>query len=341
MLLTVFFVWTTCTEYALQETSTILSTTPITTKNNPTVTMCFRGTTGNITFGDSFTARYRYWNGSSWNIDQTMVRKLAILDHSIRNCFMFKKLNVDIRGRRKIYLEIIFKDEMWKSSKSTSKPWVYITTEENAYGIVTQRWFDGEVFKFDLEENLEFFVKLPNVHQYEYLKHLCSNNSFYKCIMDKMADSNQCSKQGGLCEAVSLPSPLPTCKSETARTCTIGVFWKAYDSCTMEKACTSMEYRLQGLHGRDEKWKQLDTIINKNATFSFGYGFIPGESQDRQIQLQKSIHTEYLVWSEFTLVAYISGMLGLTIGISLLDVYNWMINKAEQVWKTWCSFKKR
>ena len=67
--------------------------------------------------------------------------------------------------------------------------------------------------------------------------------------------------------------------------------------------------------------------------FSFGYGFIPGSDQDRQIQPHKLVHTEYLVWSEFTLVAYIGGMLGLTVGISMLDACHWLLELAEEFGK--------
>ena len=67
-----------------------------------------------------------------------------------------------------------------------------------------------------------------------------------------------------------------------------------------------------------------------NATFSFGYGFVSSASQARLIQPHKTVHSEYLVWSEFTLVAYVGGMLGLTLGISLLDIYHWIMNKGGQ-----------
>lgn len=335
LILTFFFVLTTYNEYALGETNTVLSKQPLTTKDNPKVSICFGGRK-NILFDADFTANYRYWNGSSWKIDQTMVRKLAVLDEPVMNCFMFKEVNEDISGQKKIYLEIIFKDET-----AILQPWVYITTEENSYGVVTQRWLDGEVFKFRLYKNEEFFVKLNSVHQFEYLKHLCSENSFYRCLLEKMVDSGDCSEHGGLCEAVSLPIAFPECRnSEAAHKCTTKAFWKAFNStCKLEKSCSTMEYRIEGL-GQYQGESRF-TWENKNATFSFGYGFVPGASQERQIQPHKTVHSEYLVWSEFTLVAYIGGMLGLTLGISLLDTYYWIMNMAGKVWKTRCCLRRK
>ena len=64
------------------------------------------------------------------------------------------------------------------------KAWVYITSEDNAYGVINQRWFDGHVFKFHLVRNEQPVVMLDNVNQYDYLD--CSDESFYKCLAQQM-----------------------------------------------------------------------------------------------------------------------------------------------------------
>ena len=46
----------------------------------------------------------------------------------------------------------------------------------------------------------------------------------------------------------------------------------------------------------------------------------------------KSIHKEYRVWTEFTLIAYVGGMLGLTFGFSFPVLYNWIFEKAYVAW---------
>ena len=69
------------------------------------------------------------------------------------------------------------------------KAWVYITSEDNAYGVINQRWFDGHVFKFNLARFEQPVVMLDNVNQYDYLD--CSDQSFYKCLAQQMEVSTK------------------------------------------------------------------------------------------------------------------------------------------------------
>ena len=59
---------------------------------------------------------------------------------------------------------------------------------------------------------------------------------------------------------------------------------------------------------------------------SIGYGFYPKSSQGSKNSPKKTVNTDHLTWNEFTLMAYIGGILGLTMGISLLDVYFWLFD---------------
>lgn len=339
LVLTFFFVWSTCVEYTKGETNTGLSTVPLTAGDNPTVTICFGDIMEDVEFKTDFTAKYRYWNGAThqtWDIDETMMRKLAVVDDSVRNCFLFYKVNKNIDRDKRINLDITFNDptigeeddyddEYYEyDDTEDKKAWVYITTEENAYGVINQRWFDGEVFKFYLNRFEEFSVMLDDVKEYKYLQSTCSDNSFYRCISKQMVHSNDCSEQEGLCEAVGLPHVFQACTSESAKNCTLKAFWRAYynSTCKLEKVCSPMEY---------SSHSHTETVYNPNTMFSFGYGFTPGADQGRQIQPHKTVHTEYLVWSEFTLVAYIGGMLGLTVGISLLDIYFWVMDLSIKI----------
>ena len=149
--------------------------------------------------------------------------------------------------------------------------------------------------------------------------------------METMTRSGECSEHGGLCEAISLPKVLPACVSETDFSCALQSFWQAYNSCQQEKACTNMEYIINGVYGESEARNTLELTENLNATFAFGYGFVSYASQERLIQPHKTVHREYRLWSEFTLVAYVGGMLGLTLGISLLDIYHWIMDRAGQI----------
>ena len=91
-----------------------------------------------------------------------------------------------------------------------------------------------------------------------------------------------------------------------------------------------MEYRTERVYGNKAPREELELIENLNATFAFGYGFVSDASQERLLQPHKTVHREYLLWSEFTLVAYVGGMLGLTLGISVLDIFLWLLDRVEQ-----------
>ena len=162
------------------------------------------------------------------------------------------------------------------------------------------------------------------MHQYEGLKTSCSPKPFYECVYEQMLESNYCSGLQ-LCKAVSLPkSTLSACESEEAFNCSLAVFWKAYNSdCMQETSCTTVEYKLQ----EPKTYQNYHSRPNHQAGLaSIGYGFHPKSSQGSRNNPQKTVHTNYLTWNEFTLMAYIGGILGLTMGISLLDVYFWLFD---------------
>ena len=61
LVLTLFFVWSTCSEYSKGETNTAMSSVPISTADNPTVTVCFSlFQDKEVEFNVDFTANYRY-----------------------------------------------------------------------------------------------------------------------------------------------------------------------------------------------------------------------------------------------------------------------------------------
>ena len=336
VVLTFFFVWSTCLEYADRRLSTSITESPLTIADNPTVTMCYTTLSEgvNIQYNDNFTASYRYVNStgsviSTWKVGETDVKKMALVDSTRRHCFMFDRLEMDITGDRRVYLdikEISFSGEYFFD--------YYFTSEENAHGVVNERWFDGEVSQIWIYNGEEGFVRLDDVHQYEHPKTSCSPKPFYECVYEQMLDSNDCSG-GQLCEAVSLPkSTLSPCESEEAYNCSLAVFWKAYNSdCMQEISCTTVEYKLQ----EPANYYMYHSRPNNQAgVASIGYGFYPKSSQGSKNNPQKTVHTDYLTWNEFTLMAYVGGILGLTMGISLLDVYFWLFDK---VGKTICQKK--
>ena len=243
---------------------------------------------------------------------------------------MLKRLEVDI-GDNKITLGLNMTEYYGDSFDIR----VHITSEENAYGAVNQMWFDGEVSELPIKRDMSYFVPLDSVHEYHHLSTTCAQRSFYECVAQEMLALHDC--PGKLCEAVSLPKiALPPCKEgvkamllpDSDLNCSLVAFWKAYDLCFNEKPCTVVEYKLK------DDWHKYEVSWAYGMNYAnISYGFFTESSQDSKVRPHKTIHTEFLVWNEITFVAYICGTLGLTIGISLLDVYIWMVDKVGKVWR--------
>ena len=308
-------------EYREGATKFAVSQTTLSTNDNPTATVCFWSKV-ELEPGTHFTLEYFYLN-KNWTLlgtelDQSRFMKVKVADDGEirRNCFMFKKLREDLLSKP-IVMNFRFIQE-----DNVEAGIVYFTTEENAHGIVAQRWFDGEVTEVHLKKHSYIYVRLEDNHQFEYLHNSCTDQSYYQCLSSFLWDSKRCSEHGGMCEAVSLPSPrFPPCPSQTAHNCSLTAFWGAFRNsslCRMERTCKIMEYRI------DQIGLYADTIWTYRFSFQLD---APRSSVERQIQPYKAVHSEYLVWSLFTLVAYIGGILGLTLGFSCPGMVDWIFDK--------------
>ena len=87
---------------------------------------------------------------------------------------------------------------------------IYVTSENNAYGVVANTWMDGKLMDIKLEKNLFKGINLTPI-QYNYLKanSKCGNESFHECLSKHLAKNfeNSATK----CSTVSLPY-WPVCK---------------------------------------------------------------------------------------------------------------------------------
>ena len=293
-LLTLFFIQGVYGNYRAGKTYYVTTQEPIAKyDDNPTVTICFESRV-ELEMGRDFTAEYWYDDGEHWtfmhNVDGTMFTKLKVADDGEikSNCFMFKKMKVDITSQNKqLVLDFYFDEE-----DIVETPWVYFTSETNAHGAVAQRWFDGEVNRFQLRKDHSVTVGLENVHQHEYLSQHCSDRSFYECLASNLTDAEDCASHGGLCEAVSLPSVhFPPCPNPAAHNCSLNAFWAAFDKesqCKKEKSCSAMEYRIHAIG-----WAPLD----HDWTYRLRYGFPDPEDHLRRDLSIPTRRSTLSIWS--------------------------------------------
>ena len=330
-ILSIYFVGGVYKEYATGASIMEESETPVTALDNPTVTLCFESWS-ELNLGDHFVAVYVLYDSdgkydSHWPVEENMMKKLFVIQETgqmKRNCFMFMKRPEDLENKR-LDLDITFGNHTIVQQFA----WAYVTSEQNAYGAVTQKWYDGEVSKLHLEKHKYSWTYLDNIQEYNYLGNDCSPHSFYDCVSSQLQTTNtsSCAGQGGMCEAVSLPGAnFQPCHSQAAYNCSLETFLNVFNSqqCNVQKACRVTEYKLG--------WKAI--FDYPHATYSLGYQFyVPVSSQKRHIKPYKTVHTEVMIWDDFTLVTYILGTLGLTLGFSLPDLYNWLLHIFSRISK--------
>ena len=193
---------------------------------------------------------------------------------------------------------------------------MHVSSEKNSYGIVTNEWMNGIVWKTFIKKGMDKFVDLkPEQHNFLKSKTKCSNESFYDCYGRLLAAMlNGSSSQ---CSLFSLPS-LPICKSN--KTKEEKKFFhnsvkKVYRQCRTKKLCNKLEY-----HGEDVFYEDLDKDDNK--TFGFGYQITSNST---------TLFEEYLIYDIISVIGAVGGTLGMCIGFSFTGLISSLIKILENI----------
>ena len=129
------------------------------------------------------------------------------------NCYKISTYEYPIiRGKvRQLYFH--FNDSISHESLPSLK--IFITSEQNSYGIVLKTWLDEKVMKVDIPRNKYKIIHFHSPEQYEYLrsKSKCSDESFYECYGNVLSEKiKECPS---ICNIYSLPSLPGMKKTET------------------------------------------------------------------------------------------------------------------------------
>ena len=116
---------------------------------------------------------------------------------------------------------------------------VWVTSEENSFGLAEERWFDGAIQQpalsfdnHDAEENEELpgyyfykkHIKIVSITEYQNLMSKCSTMDYYKCLATRFTHSSthkKCSLNN-TCHPFTLPKlnrEVPVCKTNKERKC--------------------------------------------------------------------------------------------------------------------------
>ena len=212
---------------------------------------------------------------------------------------------------------------------------VYFTTDANAYGAVTLRWFDGEVYPYVLKRDMFHSITIPKVVSFEYVRSICSEESFYQCLSSKLRLNNSCKDFEQACTHYSLPSqqPLvdfPACNTLNGSKCNLKKFlhiMKSEEDCKHDhkKTCHVQEY-ITGDAMTPYPIEDLNGFI-------FEYQLeLPKSTRGRRASSPfKRVNKEDFIQTEFRLIGSLGGTLGLMIGFSfskitdgIVDLFFWI-----------------
>ena len=124
----------------------------------------------------------------------------------------------------------------------------YFTSEENAYGVTMQLWFNGLVVPYTLRKDIMHYINVET-KEFHHIPNLCQPQSFYQCLASKFTRTTTCS--GSICYPFTLPSDTSfedfSICNESKDSCQGGVYWSLlFDNTTCKgdtaKSCVVKEY---------------------------------------------------------------------------------------------------
>ena len=113
------------------------------------------------------------------------VEKLLTLYFGI--CY---KISIDFYVTKHIQFEFMFGDAEWAMNPPT--PEIYLTSEENAYGILWKNWVNGEELKFPIHylDDNDFVLKSENTYYLEETTACTKNKTFNRCVSEIILEAN-------------------------------------------------------------------------------------------------------------------------------------------------------
>ena len=244
-----------------------------------------------------------------------------------------------------------------------------VATEENSYGLVGGKWFDGYVRCFPVFSGDA--IKIVQVFEYHNLKSDCSN-SYYECLAERFASmdfkeffgtTNKRCRHQTKCTPYSLPfngKDIPLCRNEFDRACSAKALahLKIDQKNHCKRSCHVEEYKTKSVRGGLREQSGIDKMnetawhiwLNENWNWTDGqeprrsfvmeYNFeLPSITRDhRSEEPFKTVRTEYLIMTWMLLVGNVGRTWGMFVGFSLFGIFEFI---AEAVTLLYASKKAR
>ena len=328
------FVKQTMHDFFKGETYFTMRTEPLTSLDTPTFTFCWYPERGkwNMDFGKHFNIGF----SSNERMIPPLVEGAWTKTHGDQLVLLTKMktwgerlcYKINLPGERNqelvtgYYGEIKFDAQTPAPQEST----LFVTTEENAYGVVFRRWYDGEVFPFVMKNQTKHAVAIPKVREYHYQPELCQNTqTYYQCLASKWKEINHnCTPKG--CSPYTLPTATQfrvTDICDKEGDCHIGQesadfyvetihFDETVCKNEADKLCIVKEYIVE-----DENVDELDETQNGYSIF---LALLPPASSrgPRVTNPYKEVYVETFKLDIYQLIGTIGGTLGLMISFSFM-----------------------
>ena len=232
---------------------------------------------------------------------------------------------------------------------------VWVTSEENSYGLDLDKWFDGKVNPIKVQNQKGILI--DGVTEYKNMDGKCSQHSYYECLANRFKainfqkESNQlrammsevinvtilpdCPFQE-VCIPIPLPlgpkDNIPICRNLQKETLTSAYYQESCYRFVLDrlikdqeedckKSCKVKEFEV------GKNFEPEDVRTGFTNRLAFGYRFsspLSGRSM-RSMNLQKTIKTEYLVNTWIAMVGTVGGTLGMFVGFSIIGSLEWLM----------------
>ena len=258
-------------EYSEGKTSFSISSKPLTAKDMPTITICFKSIK-NLNYGVDIIVQALTQNpesplamGQNEAKGQTIYLQKMILaegtyanwytdcfslDFDISQEFYENNISNSFVWDRFFHLELISINLTKDSTNIVSEIQMYVTSKENSYGAIIYQWFDGHVDPLKLKRNSFNLVQIEKIRRYQYISSTCSHNSFFECVSSEISNLQKCFQNGQTCspfslplefQPLSLPSEVVACTNNASQ-CWEKIVEHAFPICMSRKSCEVQEY---------------------------------------------------------------------------------------------------
>ena len=314
--LSLFFMKGVLDNYFSGMTSFTQSEGPL--KEFPTVVLCFSVPNSRNTkyeYGSDFQIKYsvevhgkqsgiNLKQGENASITGEMLYFIKIASMRYGNCYKLTSMMTN-NDMIKIITDISINFNSSITEENIPSLEIFLTSENNAYGVVFNKWVNGKVIKLQIDKGIHKHIELRQ-QQYNYLEKnfKCSHEAYYECVSRHLV-----AKLNGTCSSMPSLPYIPTCKINKSKE-EHKMFNRYLDLYLEEcptKQCVTQEY-----HHEYE-----DTFRLKKTTFQFSYS-IPSNST--------TLYKEYLIYDTISMIGSVGGTLGMCIGFSFTGMISYLMN---------------